>query len=101
MAATKYHVGDRVEDAETGETGNAAKMSRVGRKKRWHDVMGAKFPAGTFKRVAALLGEKGRPDRIRPPSRRARNQAARAQTIPRKEGPTLMGCECGAFIYLV
>jgi hypothetical protein len=27
----------------------------MGRKKRWHDVMGAKFPAGTFKRVAAVL----------------------------------------------
>jgi hypothetical protein len=31
---------------------------RMGRKKRWHDVMGAKFPAGTFDRIAALLGEK-------------------------------------------
>jgi hypothetical protein len=31
---------------------------RMGRKKRWHDVMGAKFPAGTFERIAALLGEK-------------------------------------------
>jgi hypothetical protein len=28
---------------------------RMGRKKRWHDVMGAKFPAGTFKRIAAVL----------------------------------------------
>ena len=27
----------------------------MGRKKRWHDVMGAKFPAGTFKRIAAVL----------------------------------------------
>jgi hypothetical protein len=31
---------------------------RMGRKKRWHDVMGAKFPAGTFERIATLLGEK-------------------------------------------
>jgi hypothetical protein len=30
----------------------------MGRKKRWHDLMGAKFPAGTFDRIAALLGEK-------------------------------------------
>jgi hypothetical protein len=36
---------------------NVAIKSRMGRKKRWHDVMGAKFPAGTFERIAALLGE--------------------------------------------
>jgi hypothetical protein len=28
---------------------------RMGRKKRWHDVMGAKFAAGTFARIAAVL----------------------------------------------
>jgi hypothetical protein len=38
----------------TPEVGAAIK-SRMGRKKRWHDVMGAKFPAGTFKRIAAVL----------------------------------------------
>jgi hypothetical protein len=31
---------------------------RMGRKKRWHDVMGAKFQAGTFDRIAAVLAEK-------------------------------------------
>jgi hypothetical protein len=36
---------------------NVAIKPRMGRKKRWHDVMGAKFPAGTFERIAALLGE--------------------------------------------
>jgi len=29
----------------------------MGRKKRWHDVMGAKFPAGTFERIATVLKE--------------------------------------------
>jgi hypothetical protein len=28
---------------------------RMGRKKRWTDVMGAKFPPGTFRRIAAAL----------------------------------------------
>jgi len=37
---------------------NVAIKPRMGRKKRWHDVMGAKFPAGTFERITALLGEK-------------------------------------------
>jgi hypothetical protein len=37
---------------------NVAIKPRMGRKKRWHDLMGAKFPAGTFERIAALLGEK-------------------------------------------
>jgi hypothetical protein len=40
----------------TPEAGVAIKP-RMGRKKRWHDVMGAKFPAGTFERIAPLLGE--------------------------------------------
>jgi hypothetical protein len=40
----------------TPEAGVAIKP-RMGRKKRWHDVMGAKFPAGTFERIAAVLEE--------------------------------------------
>ena len=36
---------------------NVAIKPRMGRKKRWHDVMGAKFAAGTFERIAALLRE--------------------------------------------
>jgi hypothetical protein len=28
---------------------------RVGRKKRWHQVMNSKFPAGTFERIAVVL----------------------------------------------
>jgi hypothetical protein len=31
---------------------------RMGRKKRWHDTMVAKFPAQTFTRIAAILTEK-------------------------------------------
>jgi hypothetical protein len=40
----------------TPEAGVAIKP-RMGRKKRWHDVMGAKFPAGTFERIATVLEE--------------------------------------------
>lgn len=28
---------------------------RVGRKKQWHEAMGAKFERGTFARIAAVL----------------------------------------------
>jgi hypothetical protein len=37
--------------------GDVANKPRMGRKKRWHDVMGAKFPAGTFERIATVLKE--------------------------------------------
>lgn len=30
-------------------------VSRVGRKKRWNEDMQARFPKGTFERIAALL----------------------------------------------
>lgn len=32
---------------------------RMGRKKRWHDVMVSKFPAGTFGRIAVVLRKDG------------------------------------------
>jgi hypothetical protein len=31
----------------------------MGRKKRWHDVMVSKFPAGTFERIAVVLRKDG------------------------------------------
>lgn len=31
--------------------------SRVGRKKRWSEDMQARFPEGTFERIAAVLSE--------------------------------------------
>ena len=49
----------------------------MGRKKRWHDVMGAKFPAGTFERIAAVLeDDEDRTDFVR---------AAVAQLLERRE----------------
>jgi metal-responsive CopG/Arc/MetJ family transcriptional regulator len=35
----------------------------VGRKKRWHEIMGAPFPKGTFARMDAVLKKDGKEDR--------------------------------------
>jgi hypothetical protein len=36
---------------------DVAIRSRMGRKKRWHEPLLVKFPAGTRERIAPLLGE--------------------------------------------
>jgi hypothetical protein len=61
--------------------------ARMGRKKRWHDVMGAKFPAGTFDRIAEVLGEdEDRTDFVRLAVEREieRRQKAAERGIPKK-----------------
>jgi hypothetical protein len=40
------------------QRGEAVMHPAVGRKKRWHEVMGAPFPKGTFARMKAVR-EKG------------------------------------------
>jgi hypothetical protein len=60
---------------------------RVGRKKRWNEDMQARFPEGTFRRIAAMLEEKEdrtdfvraavereleRHERLEPPARKRR-----------------------------
>jgi hypothetical protein len=58
---------------------------RMGRKKRWHDVMGAKFPAGTFDRIAAALAEKeDRTDFVRLAVERELERRERAPTKPKR-----------------
>ena len=64
---------------------SAAKMPRVGRKKRWHDVMGAKFPAGTFDRIAALLGEKE--DRTEFVRQAVEREIGRRQAMAKRRSP--------------
>jgi hypothetical protein len=66
---------------------SVAITARMGRKKRWHDVMSAKFPAGTFDRIAALLGEKeDRTEFVRQAVEREieRRQAAAKRRKPRR-----------------
>jgi hypothetical protein len=56
---------------------------RMGRKKRWHDVMGAKFAAGTFARIAAVLEkDKDRTEFVREAVERELERRERA--TPRK-----------------
>jgi hypothetical protein len=61
---------------------------RMGRKKRWHDVMGAKFPAKTFERIAAMLEEnEDRTDFVREAVERElkrREEARRKHKRPRQ-----------------
>jgi hypothetical protein len=61
--------------------------SRVGRKKRWNEDMQARFPEGTFERVAAVL-EKGedRTDFVRKAVGRelARRESARRRKKARQ-----------------
>jgi len=59
----------------------------MGRKKRWHDVMGAKFPAGTFERIATVLKEdEDRTDFVREAVEREleRREAGQKRKRPRQ-----------------
>jgi hypothetical protein len=58
---------------------------KMGRKKLWFDIMRANFPAGTFDRIAALLGEdEDRTDFVRLAVERECER--REKTKPRRKG---------------
>jgi hypothetical protein len=61
------------------------KSNNVGRKKRWHEVMGTPFPKGTFERMRAAR-EKGetKTDFVRRAVERELGRRERAN--PRKKG---------------
>jgi hypothetical protein len=58
---------------------------RMGRKKRWHQAMIAKFQEGTFERIAAVLGEKeDRTDFVRLAVEREVERRERTSAKPKK-----------------
>jgi hypothetical protein len=66
----------------------------MGRKKRWHDVMAAKFPEGTFEQIAAVLApDEDRTDFVRKAVEReiARRQKVKEKPPPKRgiEGPSI------------
>jgi hypothetical protein len=76
-----------MEDVLTG-SGIAATPPRMGRKKQWAEDMQARFPEGTFDRIASVLdGKEDRTDFVRAAVERelqARERAAKAKAAPRK-----------------
>jgi hypothetical protein len=53
---------------------------RVGRKKRWYEIMGAPFPKGTFARMDAVLrGKEDRTDLVREAVERELERREKAQ----------------------
>lgn len=65
----------------------------MGRKKRWAEDMVARFAAGTFARIAAVLGEgEDRTDFIREAAERELRRRERESTKPSiKSGAPLVG----------
>jgi hypothetical protein len=62
----------------------AAILRRMGRKKRWAEDMQARFPEGTFKRIAAVLEEgEDRTDFVREAVER---EVARREKAREKKG---------------
>jgi hypothetical protein len=63
----------------------AATLPRMGRKKRWAEVMSAKFRAGTFERIAAALRrDEDRTDFVREAV--DRELARRERQLEKKKG---------------
>jgi hypothetical protein len=67
----------------------SASPGRVGRKRRWSEDMTARFPAGTFARIAAVrVGKEDRTDFVREAVERElkRREAARARREGKRHG---------------
>jgi hypothetical protein len=61
---------------------------RVGRKKRWYEIMGAPFPKGTFARMDAVLrkNEDGKEDRTDLVREAVEKELERREAQKRKPG---------------
>jgi hypothetical protein len=60
---------------------------RMGRKKRWHDAMAAKFPEGTFEQIATVLtADEDRTDFVRKAVEREIARRQKAKKKPHRSG---------------
>jgi hypothetical protein len=91
ITRTSYFVKSRTRFGMT-QGAEAAIRPSVGRKKRWHEVMGAPFPKGTFARMDAVLktskdgkGE-DRTDFVREAVEREIARRQKAKEKPRRSG---------------